>query len=114
MRRMRNPGLALMVGATALFASGTALARRGRVRFGLYFGIPALGAPYYAPTIDVPASSSTYVEQPTAEAVPVQPQQGWWYYCAEKKALSPVREWPCRSLAARCVRAASAVRIKRP
>ncbi|MDA8110794.1 MAG: hypothetical protein M0015_19550 [Betaproteobacteria bacterium] len=100
---LKKLSLALAFGAAAAVASGTALADRGRVHFGLYFGVPVWGpayypAPYYyppyyyPPTIVVPASPPTYVEQPAPQAAPAP---GYWYYCPESKSYYPyVKDCP--------------------
>lgn len=104
--RWRSLGFVLAVGVAAVVGSGNALADRGRVHFGLYFGVPIWGPSYYypqpypypyyyPPTVVVPSAPPTYVEQPAPHAVPAQPQQSWWYYCPAAKAYYPyVRECP--------------------
>ena len=100
---------------TALMASETALAHRGRVAVGVGFGFGFPGywgypAPYYYPPTypyyydpyyypaygypgyGYPAVPTTYVEQGTQSA-PAQQQGQWWYYCNEAGAYYPyVRE----------------------
>lgn len=105
---LRKLGLALIVGTAAALASGSALAYRSHVHFGLYLGVPAWGpayypAPYspyyyyppyyYPPTVVVPASPPTYVEQ---QPVPQASQaSGYWYYCTQSRSYYPyVKDCP--------------------
>jgi hypothetical protein len=48
---------------------------------------------YYPPVVAVPYTPPVYVEnnaQPSAPApAAAQPQQSWWYYCAQSRAYYP-------------------------
>jgi len=110
MKVMSRMILAAVLVLTAMMASETALAHRGRVSVGVGFGFGFPGwyypgwypAPYYPPAYPYydpyypaygyPAVPTTYVEQ-GAQPAPAQPQGQWWYYCAQAQAYYPyVRE----------------------
>jgi hypothetical protein len=104
--------LATLLVLTAMMASETALAHRGRTSIGIGFGFGFPGwypgwyapgpyyyptaypyyDPYYYPAYGYPAAPMTYVEQGAQPASP-QPEAQWWYYCAQAQAYYPyVRE----------------------
>ncbi|MFZ1909694.1 MAG: hypothetical protein WAU52_11490 [Burkholderiales bacterium] len=104
---MKKLGLPLALGLLAITASGSALADRGHVRFGLYVGVPVWGPAYYPGPYDypvppydypvavaAPATPPVYVQQSATQADAAQPQ-GYWYYCAEANGYYPyVRQCP--------------------
>jgi hypothetical protein len=97
---LKRLGLYFAFGFVAIAASGNALADRGHVHLGLYFGVPVWGPAYYAapyyypPVVAEPAAPPTYVEQGAVQAASWQ-AQGYWYYCADAKAYYPyVKQCP--------------------
>jgi hypothetical protein len=49
--------------------------------------------PYYAPTVEVPAEPSVYIER--SQSGSSSTPSGVWYYCADSKAYYPyVKECP--------------------
>jgi len=79
---------------------GGAVGHRSHYSYGLYFGAPLWGYPYYAypypspPTVvTVPVTPPVYIQQ----TPPVAPQYpaGYWYYCQNPEGYYPyVSECP--------------------
>jgi hypothetical protein len=114
MSRRKKYSAAALLAILTLAAAGTALAHgpRGRVSFGIHFGLPVWPAWHYRPAYYPPVyypervvyvreEPTVYVERP-ATAVPapiVQPApqanpqaaapESWWYYCAESAGYYP-------------------------
>ncbi|OIQ86959.1 hypothetical protein GALL_311780 [mine drainage metagenome] len=100
-------GLMLLAG---LLISGVALADRGHVGVGFYFGGPFPGyyppayypypyyPPYYPPAVmTVPAQPQVYIEQasPEPQQAPAPQASSYWYHCSNPEGYYPyIKECP--------------------
>lgn len=102
MADVRKVILAAVLLAFAALSVDPALAHggRGRVQFGIQFGAPFYGPPFYhpfhpfgpyyypPPVYVVPAPQpQVWIERESAE--PALPVPGFWYYCPEARAYYP-------------------------
>lgn len=102
MASVRNVILAAVLLATAALAVEPAFAHggRGRIQFGIQFGSPYYGSPfyhpfhpfgpyYYPPSVHVvpPPQPQIWIERESA--VPALPVPGYWYYCPDARAYYP-------------------------
>lgn len=102
---MKPTRAALVLAAVLLASSGSAYAwghHRPHVRFGVvvggpvWFG-PAYYPPYYYPPqyYYAPLPPPVYIERGDTRPAPEQPQQAYWYYCADAQGYYPyVRACP--------------------
>ena len=114
MNRSRKAVLLCVFVSLGLAGSGAALARGGHgghgghhgghhggARIGAVIGGAIVGAaiyrayapsyyyaPYYAPVYAAPYVPPVYVDH-YAPLIAAQPQQSWWYYCAQSGAYYP-------------------------
>jgi hypothetical protein len=99
MSKLIKSTLIAALAALGALASGSALAWHHRAHVGVFIGGPVWwGYPYpyyaYPPTVIVRETPPTqYIEQSTPDGA--QPQQGYWYYCADSKTYYPyVKDCP--------------------
>lgn len=106
---MKKTTLVLVALMSAALASESALAHggRGRIQFGLHFGVPIYGPPFYHPSwpyyysyhpyhpyfpppvqyVVPPQQPQIWIERDSF--APASPVPGFWYFCAESRAYYP-------------------------
>lgn len=103
MSGVRKRILAVLVLATAALAAGAAQAHggRGRIHFGVQFGAPFYGPPfyypfhpfgpyyYYPPPVYVVPAPQPQIWIERESSGPATPVPGFWYYCPEARAYYP-------------------------